>query len=116
MKKMKIAIIGQGRSGRNIHGKFFLSKMNDFCEVVCIVDENEKRRERAQREFGCDTYADYKELYGRKDIDVVVNASFSQDHYPINKDLLEHGFNVLSEKPLESSHRQLNMLFPLPTP
>ena len=104
MKEMKVAIIGQGRSGRNIHGKFFLSDANDFCKVVCIVDKDEARRERAKREFGCDVYADYKELYSRKDIDLVVNASFSQDHYPITKDLLEHGFNVLSEKPFARTY------------
>ena len=99
MEKMKIAIIGQGRSGRDIHGKFFLSEDNTFCKVVCVVEADAARREKAAREYGCDTVADYTELFGRKDIDVVVNASYSQMHYPITKDLLEHGFHVLTEKP-----------------
>ena len=99
MKKMKIAIIGQGRSGRDIHGKFFLSEDNTFCEVVCVVEGDAFRREKAAAEYGCDTVADYTELFGRKDIDLVVNASYSQMHYPITKDLLAHGFHVLTEKP-----------------
>lgn len=99
MQKMRIAIIGQGRSGRNIHGKFFRSEENDFCEVVCIVEADGSRRQRAAQEFGCDTVSDYTELFGRTDIDVVVNASYSEQHYSITKDLLEHGFNVLAEKP-----------------
>ena len=99
MKKMNVAIIGQGRSGRNIHGKFFKSEANDFCKVVCVVEADEFRREKAAKEYGCDVVADYRELFEREDIDVVVNASFSQMHAPITKDLLEHGFNVLSEKP-----------------
>ena len=33
MKKLNIAIIGQGRSGRNIHGKYYLSE-----EIECAVD------------------------------------------------------------------------------
>lgn len=99
MKEMRVALIGQGRSGRNIHGKFFLGKLNDLCRVVCVVEADEARREKAAREFGCDTAAHYTELFGRKDIDLVVNASFSQDHYPITRDLLDHGFNVLCEKP-----------------
>ena len=37
----------------------------------------------------------YKELLNKKDIDLVVNASFSDMHFAITKDLLEHGFNVL---------------------
>ena len=99
MKKLRVAIIGQGRSGRDIHGKFFKSANNDFCEVVCIVEADDARREKAAVEFGCDTVSHYTDLFGRKDIDVVVNASYSQMHYPISKDLLEHGFNVLTEKP-----------------
>ena len=34
-----------------------------------------------------------------KDIDLVVNDTYSELHYPITLDLLEHGFNVLVEKP-----------------
>ena len=104
MKKMRVAIIGQGRSGRNIHGRFFKSENNDFCEVVCIVESDNERREKAAAEFGCDTLSDYRELFDRKDIDVVVNASYSQMHYEITKDLLSHGFNVLSEKPFGRSY------------
>ena len=99
MKKLRIALIGQGKSGRDIHGKFFLSEANTFCEVVCVIEADQYRREKAAAEFGCETLTDYTELYGKTGIDLVVNASFSQMHYPITKDLLEHGFNVLSEKP-----------------
>ena len=99
MNELRVAIIGQGRSGRDIHGKFFKSERNDFCKVVCIVEADDLRRKKAAEEFGCDTLADYTELFGRNDIDVVVNASYSQMHYPITKDLLLHGFNVLVEKP-----------------
>ncbi len=99
MKKMRIAVIGQGRSGRNIHCSFFDSANNDFCEVVAIVEEDKERREAAAARFSCDGVADCRELFGRTDIDLVVNASYSQQHYPITKDLLSHGFNVLAEKP-----------------
>ena len=100
MKKMRVAIIGQGRSGRDIHGNFYLSEHNDLVEVVAVVDEIESRRERAKEEFKCDVYADYRELFKRDDIDLIVNATFSHLHYPIAKDCLEHGYNVLNEKPL----------------
>lgn len=100
MKKMRVAIIGQGRSGRDIHGLYFKSASNDIVEVVAVVDELPERRERAKTEWpGCDIYADYKDLFGRKDIDLVVNATYSQYHYVVSKDLLEHDFNVLCEKP-----------------
>ena len=104
MKQMNIAIIGQGRSGRNIHGKFLRSEAGDFCKVVCIAERDPFRRQRAAEEFGCDTVADYREFYHREDIDLVVNASYSQEHYAITKDLLSHGKNVLCEKPFARSY------------
>ena len=104
MEKLKVAIIGQGRSGRNIHGKFFRSETNDFCEVVCVVEADEFRRNRAAEEYGCEVAEDYTTLFGRTDIDLVVNATYSHMHYAITKDLLSHGFHVLSEKPFARSY------------
>ena len=100
MKKLRVAIIGQGRSGRDIHGNYFLQPENNIIEVVAVVDAIADRRERAKKDFGCDVYEDYRELFNRKDIDLIVNASFSHQHYCIAKDCLEHGYNVLNEKPL----------------
>ncbi len=99
MQKLRVAIIGQGRSGLNIHGKYFRSEANEVVEVVAVVDAIEFRREKAKSIWNCDVYADYTELYGRTDIDLVVNASYSHQHAPITKELLLHGFNVLTEKP-----------------
>ena len=104
MEKMRVAIIGQGRSGRSIHGDYFLSEQNTVATVVAIVEAIEERREKAKADFGCDVYADYKELFNRKDIDLIVNASFSHQHYAIAKDCLEHGYNVLNEKPFAKTY------------
>ena len=105
MKKLRVAIVGQGRSGRDIHGAFFRSENNDKFEVVAVVDALEERRERARAEYGCDVYASHEQLYDRKDIDLVVNSTFSHLHYPVTMDLLTHGFNVVVEKPF-SAHRE----------
>lgn len=105
MSKLRVAIIGQGRSGRDIHGFFFSGAMNTHYEVAAVVEADEFRRNRALEEYpGCEVFADYTELFGRTDIDLVVNASYSKMHYPISKDLLQHGFNVLVEKPVGASY------------
>ena len=105
MKKLNIAIIGQGRSGRDIHGKFFKSENNKTYTVKYVVDFEEERRKRAEAEYpGCIALSDYKELFDKDDIDLVLNASFSDMHYPITKDLLEHGFNVVVEKPFARNY------------
>jgi len=93
MKKLNVAIIGQGRSGRNIHGtRYFMTEANTLYNVKYVVEADAYRREVAEREYaGCKAVASYQELFGIKDIDLVVNASYSEMHYPITLDLIEHG-------------------------
>lgn len=110
MEKKRVAIIGFGRSGGDIHGAFFASERNEWFEVVAVVDELEVRRQRAKDKFGCDVYASYKELLDRKDIDLVVNASYSYQHYEIALDLLKHGFNIVTEKPFSVHAEQCDDL------
>lgn len=38
MKKLNLAIIGQGRSGKNIHGKYYISEDNKYYNVKYVVD------------------------------------------------------------------------------
>ena len=104
MSRLNVAIIGQGRSGRNIHGTYFRSANNTHYNVVAVVDAIEERRIRAREEYGCDVYEDYRELFGRKDIDLAVNSTYSYMHAPVSIDLLDHGFNVVCEKPLAKSY------------
>ena len=100
MKKLNLAIIGQGRSGKNIHGRYYVSERNSFFNVKYVVDADEFRRKVAEGMYpGCKTFADYKALFDVDDIDLVVNSTYSEMHYPITKDLLTHGKNVLVEKP-----------------
>lgn len=101
MKKLRVALIGQGRSGRDIHGAYFKSKENVYYDVAVVVELDPARRELALAEYpGCTVIEDYTELFGMTDIDLVVNAAFSNDHYAITRDLLTHGKNVLVEKPM----------------
>jgi predicted dehydrogenase len=59
---------------------------------------------------GCKTFENYEELFDLNDIDLVVNASYSEMHYPITKDLLLHGKNVLVEKPFGRSRYECDEL------
>ena len=111
MKKLNVAIIGQGRSGKDIHGTYFRSAQNTYYTVKYVVDADEGRRRTALDLFpGCSVFADYKDLFGKKDIDLVVNATYSFMHYAVTKDLLEHGFNVLVEKPFARNQHECGEL------
>ena len=110
-KKLNLAIIGQGRSGKDIHGVYYRSERNECFNVRYVVDKDESRREKALNLYpGCDVFADYHELFGCDDIDLVVNASYSEMHFEITKDLLEHGMNVLTEKPFARNGYECEVL------
>ena len=99
MGKIKTAIIGYGRSGRDIHTSL-LKQLPDLFEIVCYADADAERREMIKREMNKPVFPEYTALLGQSGIDLVINASFSQDHPRISIDLLKHGFNVVSEKPV----------------
>ena len=114
MKKLNIAVIGQGRSGKDIHGKYYRSEENVYFNVKYVVDADEYRRGVAEEIYpGCVTIKDYRELFDKSDVDVVVNASYSEMHFAITEDLLLHGFNVLVEKPLAETRRECDTLIDL---
>ena len=76
MRKLNLAIIGQGRSGKDIHGKYYLSPDNLYYDVKYVVEADADRRAiSAERYPGCKTFSDYRELFACDDIDVVVNAT-----------------------------------------
>lgn len=109
MKQIRVAILGQGRSGRDIHGKHLLMDTERY-RVVAVVDPMEDRRKRAVEEYGCEVFEDYKELFDKDNIDIVVNATPSHLHVPITIDLLNHGFNVLCEKPMARTAAEVDMM------
>src|SRR5437588_12689419 len=101
MRVLRVAILGQGRSGRDIHGAH-LSQASERYRIAAIVDPLEERRARAAAEYGCDTYADHRPLLERDDLDLVVNAAPSKFHVPLSLQFLEAGCHVLCDKPLAS--------------
>ena len=60
MKKLNVAIIGQGRSGKDIHGKYYLSADNRYYTVKYVVEADERRRRISEKRYpDCRTFADY---------------------------------------------------------
>jgi len=110
MKQLKVAVLGQGRSGRDIHAAG-LQQLKEKFQIEAIVEPLEKRRERAKKEYGCALYSDYRELFGQSEkIDLVINAAPSHFHVPVTLDLLKNGFNVLCEKPLAKTAEEVDLL------
>lgn len=108
MDPIRVGIIGQGRSGRDIHG-FYLSADSRF-RIVAVADRLADRRERAMKDYGCEAHAEAEELLARKDIDLIVNSSFSHLHVPLTLAALKKGHHVLCEKPLAASPKDVDRM------
>ena len=104
MKRIKVGIIGQGRSGRNIHRHLFETQpeLQKRFEVIAVADPIPERRKldgiTPSPKF--QEYDDYKKMIKNEEIELFINASRSPGHIPISIELLKAGRNVISEKPL----------------
>ncbi len=113
MRKIKVAILGQGRSGRGIHAHSLIKLVSDKYEIVAVCDPIIERCNETKADTGCDVYSDYKELLKRKDIDIVLNITPSNKHVSICREILEAGFNVLTDKPAAEKPSEIDELIEL---
>jgi len=98
-RRVRVGIIGLGRSGRDIHGRHLVTVPGKY-DLVAVADRLAPRRDRAAREFGCRTYARPDSLLAQDDLDLVVVASPSRQHVSHAIRALRSGHNVLCEKPV----------------
>lgn len=108
-KPIRVGIIGMGRSGRDIHAAQLMA-MGDRYVIAAVADGLHERRDLAVQEYGCQAYATYQEMIEARQLDLVVNASPSDLHFSITRDLLGRGLNVLCEKPLAKSTLEVDQL------
>jgi predicted dehydrogenase len=97
-EKLNIAVIGvRGRGADNVAGV-----RNENIVAVCDVDENNLAA--AAKEFpSAKTYADYRKMLERKDIDAVVVSTPDHTHAVATMAALNSGRHVYCEKPLTHS-------------
>ena len=77
--RIRVGILGQGRSGWGIHAVGLAQAPRKY-QVAAVSDILKDRRERTEQEFGCDAYAEYRDLLARDDVELVINALPSHLH------------------------------------
>ena len=107
MRKIRVAILGQGRSGRDIHGKYLST--DERYSIAAVADPMEDRRKRAEEEYGCESFEHYSSLFGRNDIDLVINTTPATFMFPFRSNFRK-GFNVLCDKPLARTVAEVDKL------
>ena len=97
--KKRVAIIGYGRSGQDIHGNFFASENNDKYEVVAVVDPNPYKLDVAKERYGLtdnQVFLNYQGFVASGlDVDIVINATMDQVHYETAIEILSSKKNML---------------------
>ena len=61
MEKIRVGILGLGRSGWDIHARL-IDPLTDQYEIVAVVDHIPERRSEAADRWGCQAYAEIVEL------------------------------------------------------
>ena len=98
MKAVRAAVIGVGHLGRHHAAKY---ARHSGAELVGVVDVLTERRKAVAEEFGVQSFEHHEEVLGR--VDCVSIAVPTPLHYPIVRDCLGRGVDVLVEKPITAT-------------
>ena len=103
MKTKKLVVFGLGNRG-NIYASFAKMHPEKF-QLTAIIENNEKRIEYAERNFGgVPLFKDYKDFLKAKiDADIVAVATQDEQHEEHSIAMMKAGYDLLLEKPIAST-------------
>ncbi len=107
---INVAYIGNGKSTNRYHIPFIL-KLKDRFNVKTVYSPSGKIR--WAKIAGVHYTTNLNDIYNDSEIQLVVVTTPSQFHYATAKDVLNHGKNVLVEKPFAETSKEARELFAL---
>lgn len=98
MKKVKVGVVGCG----NISDIYLTnSKKYDVLEVVAVCDQLRGRAESQAEKYGIGRiYGNVADIMADPEVEVILNLTNPNAHYPVNMMALEAGKHVYTEKSL----------------
>jgi predicted dehydrogenase len=103
--KLAVAVVGAGRWAQRAHIPGW--QRDGRAEVVALADTNAEALAESAAKFGVSrTTADYRELVGDPDIDVIDVVTGNGPHFEISSAALSAGKHVLCEKPVHHDYRR----------
>ncbi len=105
--RLKIAVIGAGTMG-NLHARTYFNLPN--VDLVAICDVDKINGERLANLYKTKFYPDYKKLLKEESLDGVSIAVPTLLHKEVATDCIEHGINILIEKPLAGSVEEADQI------
>lgn len=100
-KRYGVLLIGCGHIGyQHIEGIY--DKEN--VSVIAVIDENRDRAKDYAERFGALQYGtDYKPFLDDPRVDIVIIATYTNTHFSLTKECLEHHKHVICEKPIATN-------------
>lgn len=108
MKKIPVGVIGVGYLGLR-HAQNYAELARARLVGVCDIDQSKLKN--VSKNLKIAAYTRYQELFGK--VNAVSIAVPTNLHYKIAKDCLNHGLDVLIEKPISSNLAQAQALIKL---
>jgi len=103
-RRVRVGVLGAGAWARQAHLPGY--RRDPRCELVAIADPQIDLAERAAQDFGIATAAsDARQLFDRRDIDLIDVCTPSHTHFDLAWAALESGKHVLCEKPVAYDFR-----------
>ncbi len=100
-----MGVVGIGHLG-NYHLQKY--KLLDDVDIVGVADVLQERSQKAAALYGCKVFTDHREFIGK--VDAVSITVPTHSHYPVAKDFLAAGMDVLLEKPMTATLEEADAL------
>lgn len=108
--KLKVGIVGIGRSGWHIHIKLICELPSQY-QITAICDKNIQFLKEANAELNCKIFDDYDSFLDYGNFDLVIITTPTKLHYSMAKDAIRLGFNVVIDKPITTCLREVESLY-----
>jgi UDP-N-acetylglucosamine 3-dehydrogenase len=109
---VNVGVVGAGSMGMN-----HLRVLSDFPEkqvrLVAVAEASETILQYAMGRFHVAGYADYRRMVDEMQLDLVAVVVPTNSHFEVASYLLDHGINVLIEKPITSTVEEATALIQL---
>ncbi len=110
IERRRYAIVGSGHRTTKLWAPAFKrSPVKDLGELVGICDANAERVQAARRwlDFSMPAYTDFHQMLGESGCQTVIVSTPDVTHDRFITEALEHGCDVITEKPLTTDERRL---------
>lgn len=111
-EKMRMALVGTGVRGVAMYGRDLLSNYSEYVELAGICDQNPGRLEYAKEYIGHDgpAFTDLDEMLTEVRPEWLIVTAWDWEHHKCIIKGLEHGCNIICEKPLTIDEEKAEMI------